>query len=311
MPAPRDGADALFAASPAPLRLPLLRCARGELPPHVALMQIAMAARGAAEVDHVLTDMQRRLTRCDAAMAARMRRARDLWRGMPDAFATVTEILRAVDHAGASVTAEQAVARCAAAFDRAAAVSPEASVALYSLGNPDLLDAVTDEIVEQMEGWGLVGPERRLLDLGCGIGRFVRRLAPRARFVVGVDISQRMVEEARRRCGPIRNAAILRSAGCDLAAFADGSFDLVYAIDSFPYLVQFGDALAQRHVEEAARVLTSGGWLLILNYSYRGDAQADRDDVGRFAQESGFAVRRDGARDFSLWDGQTFLLQRA
>src|SRR5215475_11510855 len=42
--------------------------------------------------------------------------------------------------------------------------------------------------------------DRRVLDLGCGLGYFAREARARgARQVVGVDLSERMLREARRR----------------------------------------------------------------------------------------------------------------
>lgn len=43
------------------------------------------------------------------------------------------------------------------------------------------------------------GPEDRVLDFGCGVGRISSWLAPRVAEVIGVDTSSAMVDEARRR----------------------------------------------------------------------------------------------------------------
>jgi hypothetical protein len=48
----------------------------------------------------------------------------------------------------------------------------------------------------------------------------------------------------------------------------------------------------------------------ILNYSYRGDLAADRQDVADLPAVHGFQVERSGTHDFALWDGATFLLRR-
>jgi hypothetical protein len=56
--------------------------------------------------------------------------------------------------------------------------------------------------------------------------------------------------------------------------------------------------------------LSQGGALAILNYSYRGDLDADRQAVADLSQRYGFTVLRNGTRDFTLWDGATFLLRR-
>jgi hypothetical protein len=66
--------------------------------------------------------------------------------------------------------------------------------------------------------------------------------------------------------------------------------------------------IAARHVRDCAQRLRSGGTLLILNFSYRGD-EADRRDVQQLAAANGFTVQRLGTRDFSLWDGLAFLLR--
>jgi len=58
-------------------------------------------------------------------------------------------------------------------------------------------------------------------------------------------------------------------------------------------------------------LLPPGGAFVILNYSYRGDLHADRRAVEYFSERYGFAIERNGTRDFILWDGVTFLLQKA
>jgi len=42
-----------------------------------------------------------------------------------------------------------------------------------------------------------VHPGMRVVDLGCGIGRVLRHLAPRCREIVGIDVSEEMAERAR------------------------------------------------------------------------------------------------------------------
>ena len=91
-----------------------------------------------------------------------------------------------------------------------------------------------------LDAWGLLGPDRDVLDLGCGIGRVAAALSPRVRSVAGLDIAPAMIAAARARCAGIGNLRFLLGSGLDLAPFADRSLDLVLAVDSFPYLVQSG-----------------------------------------------------------------------
>ncbi len=185
-------------------------------------------------------------------------------------------------------------------FDRAAAISPEASVAAYSLGDPALLQAATDELIAWLGTRGLLRGD--VLDLGCGIGRVAAALASHVNSVLGLDIAPGMIAEARRRHGAAGRFAI--TDGMRLA-LPDNAFDLILAIDSFPYLLQAG--VADRHVADAARVLRPGGTLAILNLSYRGP-EADRADARRWAETHVLMLACEGTQPFRIWDGWAFLL---
>ena len=197
------------------------------------------------------------------------------------------------------------VAATAALFDRLAGKAPEAGVAFYSLGDPDLLAAATAELVGVVRAWTRV-EGRRVLDLGCGIGRLALALAPHAAEVVGIDVSPGMVAEAERRGHGAARFAVAN--GRDLREWSDGGFDLVVAADSFPYLVRAGIVEAQ--VAEIARVLASGGELLVFNWSYRGDVEVDIAEARRLAEASGFELLRAGERPFTIWDAAGFHLRK-
>jgi len=248
---------------------------------------------------------------CVAADAERYREALGLLLASPAAFATVRAVLGEVAHdAGPAASAEAGIARVRDAFDRAARVHPEGSVALYALGDAGLLRAATAEIVAWLEARGLVGRGRAVLDIGCGIGRFVQALAPLMGRVTGIDVSGAMIEAAEALCAGLPNTHLRVTSGHDLSDFEDGAFDLLLAVDSFPYLADAGPGLLERHVEEAARVLKPCGDLVILNLSYRGDPDLDRADLARLAVRSRFVSLCDGARAFTLWDGLAFHLRR-
>ena len=203
---------------------------------------------------------------------------------------------------------EEGIAFCKRLFDWSVGQCAEASVALYSLGNPAILDAATGEIVALMREWQLLGRARRLLEIGCGIGRFQKALAAHVLAVDGIDVSANMIRAARSRCAGCTNVTLQECSGRDLALFAPASFDFVYAVDSFPYLYQSGMTLVEKHFREVWRVLKPGGDFLILEFSYRSDIDSDRRDVKRLAS-TGFDVLVDGTRPFSLWDGAVFHLR--
>jgi SAM-dependent methyltransferase len=69
---------------------------------------------------------------------------------------------------------------------------------------------------------------KRLLDVGCGTGYFSRDMARRGAQVVGVDVSPRMVEHARRHeaASPLGIEYRVGDAAEIAAWFAPGSFDM-------------------------------------------------------------------------------------
>ncbi len=263
------------------------QCRDGGISPEVALARLVLAGASPAEV---------------VALAADVPALAGLVAARPEAAERLASMIAAsgVDHAAGG-----GVAEIGALFDRAVAVSPEASVAAYSLGDPGLLQAATDELLAWLDSERLLSPDRDVLDLGCGIGRVAAALAPRVRSVLGIDVSPAMVAQARRRHGGAANLRFETTPGTGLP---DWPCDLVLAVDSFPYLVQAG--VAQAHTAAAATLLRPGGALAICNLSYRPDPRDDARDATGWAAEFGMRLGACGTRPFRLWDGAAFLLRR-
>ncbi len=95
-----------------------------------------------------------------------------------------------------------------------------------------------------------------VLEVGCGIGRVARGLAPHCRRFTGVDISENMIAEARRRSPGLSNVEFLALQKSDLSRFPDASFDVVvFEI----VLIHLAREDAFRYLCEARRVLRPGG----------------------------------------------------
>lgn len=275
------------------MRDALDRCAAGELSVPLALMRLFLAAPDEAAARGAL----------EAAIGGAQGEAREnleamrvLWADTPGAFALV----RRVGEAGAGGAIED----WRDLFDRAASVSPEAGVALYSLGRPDLLAEATNELVALLEARGLLSPEARALDMGCGIGRVAGAVAPHAAHVTGADVSPVMLDEARRRV-VAPNVTFIQGDGRGLP-LPDAAFDLVLAVDMVPYLVASGAEVLETNLREVHRVLRPAGRLLVFNFSYRGGAALDRADAMRLADAIGFRLVVNGERPLRIWDGMLF-----
>lgn len=208
---------------------------------------------------------------------------------------------------GLDPAGEDMNAATAALFDRLAAEEPEAAVAFYSLGDPVLLAQSTEELAGVVRTWARV-TGRRVLDLGCGIGRLSFALAGEAASVLGLDVSSGMIGRARAAMDGLASVRFEVASGRDLAGVADGGVDLVVAADCFPYLVR-AELLAPM-MAEIARVLAPGGDLLVFNWSYRGDPARDAADARDLAAPNGFQVLRAGEHPFTMWDAGGFHLRR-
>lgn len=98
------------------------------------------------------------------------------------------------------------------------------------------------------------------LDFGCGVGRLTRALAGRFQEVVGVDISEAMIDKARELNPSLAHVSFVVNVREDLGLFPDGRFGFVYSNIVLQHLptrtMIFG------YVGEFLRVLAPGGLLI-------------------------------------------------
>ncbi len=97
---------------------------------------------------------------------------------------------------------------------------------------------------------------RDCLEVGCGTGLILRRVAPLARRAVGIDISPGMLEKAVER-----GLEAIEGSVTDLP-FEDESFDVVYSFKVLAHVEDIDRALA-----EMSRVTRPGGHLLLEFYN--------------------------------------------
>ncbi len=132
----------------------------------------------------------------------------------------------------------------------------------YHAAGPDL--RMLDEAAN------LSGDER-VLDCGTGAGHTALLLAPRAREVVGVDITEEMLAEARALAKQrgLANVTFEAADACALP-YESGSFDVVSNRQSAHHYADLGRAL-----DETRRVLRPGGRFLLIDTIAPEDAGMD------------------------------------
>ncbi|MDX1993634.1 MAG: class I SAM-dependent methyltransferase [bacterium] len=110
-----------------------------------------------------------------------------------------------------------------------------------------------------------------VLDIATGGGHTALLIAPHVRRMVAGDLTLPMLNAARDFITPKAANVVYTATDAENMAFADGSFDLVtcrIAPHHFPDCFRF--------VQECARILKPGGWLLIEDHVQPEDDQAAR-----------------------------------
>lgn len=149
----------------------------------------------------------------------------------------------------------------------------EGLAAVCSYGMPEFYNKVIDFCQRRaLEPWLDVAPGTRVLDVGCGVGRWSRLLAGRGARVTGIDISPTMIEEARRRAEHLGVAQRCRFETQDLADLDAGErFDFVLAVTVLQHIL---DPIALRAAfRRMVAHLAPGGRMVILEAAPTGTAQ--------------------------------------
>ncbi len=130
-----------------------------------------------------------------------------------------------------------------------------------------------------------------LLDIGCGNGWFCHATAKRGIRSVGVDLSAKKIETAKRMAAEAGVAELCEFHAGDVLAWQAGTrFDLLTSHGSLHHFPGFEDALT----ELVERFLRPGGLMLFVEPNHEGPSPALRDWLVRRAQSAW------GKRNFDL-----------
>jgi len=107
-----------------------------------------------------------------------------------------------------------------------------------------------------------------VLEIGAGIGRIGRALAPLCKCWIGTDVSENMLRHAAHRLSGLENVGLVVTSGWDLAPIASESVDVVYCTVVFMHLDEWDRF---RYVREGLRVLRPGGRMHVDNFNLIGE----------------------------------------
>jgi 2-polyprenyl-6-hydroxyphenyl methylase/3-demethylubiquinone-9 3-methyltransferase len=180
---------------------------------------------------------------------------------------------------------------------------------VYALAPPRIRQYLDAEVRYVL---GHIPQRSSVLELGCGYGRILPRLAGRSRMLVGIDTSQASLRRGRKIIGNPVNIPLARMDAVRLG-FADGVFDAVVGIQN---------AISAFHVDrrellaESVRVAKPGGRILFSSYTEKiwparlewfrlqaragllGEIDEEQTENGRIVCKDGFTASTVGPEEF-------------
>jgi SAM-dependent methyltransferase len=130
------------------------------------------------------------------------------------------------------------------------------------------------------------------LDFGCGVGRIVVPLARRCRTVVGVDVSDGMLQRARARCDLLGLPNVRLVKGDDQLSALTEPFDLIH---SFIVLQHISADRGYLIVDRLLQLLTQGG-VGVLHFVYFRESPSGHPKLRAIAERLGLYSRLSAIR---------------
>lgn len=160
------------------------------------------------------------------------------------------------------------------------------------LGELDLALAVTSRMPDSTVA----------VDLGCGTGEMLPALLAKARQVIGVDSSAKMLDLARQRLDGEGKRVSLRIGELEHLPLADGEADFAVASMALHHLSQPIDGLIEAH-----RILKPGGRLVVAEFEqHRNESMRSQygdqwlgfsyEKLSRWLHRAGFTIKHNERR---------------
>jgi len=136
------------------------------------------------------------------------------------------------------------------------------------------------KLIDDIVNYSRIGQEGTILDVGCGTGQATFLFAQRGYRVIGLDISQEMINIAKEKCSSFPKVSF-RVGTFEDVNFSDASLDIITSGMAWHWINPEG------REEKAHRILKSGGTLALF-WSYQRKEESDFvKAVGRILDKYG------------------------
>lgn len=113
-----------------------------------------------------------------------------------------------------------------------------------------------------------IGKEDVVLEIGCGVGRVGKIVAPLCRKWIGCDVASNMISLTAQRLKGLPNVELVEISGYNLSGVPDASVDVVYSTVVFMHLESWD---RYSYISEAFRVLRPKGRIYVDNINLCSD----------------------------------------
>jgi SAM-dependent methyltransferase len=144
----------------------------------------------------------------------------------------------------------------------------QAKLHVIGVRDEDALQATGKETLRFLQETVGIRKDDVILEIGCGIGRVGRLVAPLCRKWIGCDVASNMLSLAAERLRDLSGVELKEISGYDLKGVADASVDVVYCTVVFMHLEPWD---RYSYVLEAFRVLRPNGRIYVDNINLCSD----------------------------------------
>ena len=130
------------------------------------------------------------------------------------------------------------------------------------------LQATGEETLRFLQDGVGIGKDDVVLEIGCGVGRVGKVVAPLCRKWIGCDVASNMLSLTAARLKDLSNVELVEVSGYDLSGVADASVDVVYCTVVFMHLESWD---RYNYILEGFRVLRPNGRIYVDNINLCSD----------------------------------------